>query len=224
MSAHRVTGLIFYDDTVHAVRYANNIQRQFFAELTEEERLYGVFQHGSAAPHMARVSLEALREVCDDRVIGRGLWPPLSPDLKPCDFYLWGSLKNKVYKTDPHTLEEVRHDIRREISTVSGEEFQKVNNVFRRYTECIWSGGQHFSICCSTGEFLLDFIKVITTAIAYRLAPFTHCYPNRDAAYGARAAELAAADYASSRKNFSLYLAAIPCHPIVAIWLPQRML
>jgi hypothetical protein len=49
---------------------------------------------------------------------------------------LWGSLKDKVHKTNPYTLEELRHNIHCEISTISGEELLRVNNnVFRRYTE-----------------------------------------------------------------------------------------
>jgi hypothetical protein len=45
MSACRVIGPIFYDYTVNAVRYVNNILCPIFAELTEEEeRLDGVFQ------------------------------------------------------------------------------------------------------------------------------------------------------------------------------------
>jgi hypothetical protein len=68
------------------------------------------------------VCVEALREVSDDRVISRGLWPPRSPDLTPFHFYLWGSLKVNVYKTNPHTLEQLRNNTRREISTISWEE------------------------------------------------------------------------------------------------------
>jgi hypothetical protein len=45
----------------------------------------------------AYVSLEALRKVFSDHIISRGLWPPHSPDLVPCDFYMWGSLKNKIH-------------------------------------------------------------------------------------------------------------------------------
>jgi hypothetical protein len=29
-----------------------------------------------------------------DRIISKGLWPPRSPDLNPCDFYFGGKLKN----------------------------------------------------------------------------------------------------------------------------------
>jgi hypothetical protein len=52
---------------------------------------------------MAQVSLETLRLVFDDRVISSGLWPPRSPDMTPCDVYLWGRLKYKAYKINPHS-------------------------------------------------------------------------------------------------------------------------
>ena len=38
------------------------------------------------------------------RTIGEGLgehWPARSPELTPCDFWLWGSLKEKVYEHGP---------------------------------------------------------------------------------------------------------------------------
>jgi hypothetical protein len=54
-----------------------------------------------------------------------------------------GQFKRQAYKTNPHTLEELRNNICREISTISREKLQRVN-VFLRYTECIGSGGQHF--------------------------------------------------------------------------------
>jgi hypothetical protein len=50
-----------------------------------------------------------------------------------------GKLKHKV---NPHTLEKLRN-IFHEISTISREKLQTVN-MFHRYTECIWAGGQHF--------------------------------------------------------------------------------
>jgi hypothetical protein len=106
VSAHRVIGPIFYDYTVTAVRYAKNTLRPFFAELTQEERLYGVFQQDSSTAQTTHVSLETLREVFDDRVISRGLWPPRSPGLTPCDVYLWGSLKGILSKHNVDKLQE----------------------------------------------------------------------------------------------------------------------
>ena len=76
--------------------------------------------------------------------IRHGLWPLQSPDLTSYDFYWWKSLKNKVCKTNPHTLEELRYDICSEISTISGEELHIVNHIFLSCNECIWLGEQHF--------------------------------------------------------------------------------
>jgi hypothetical protein len=50
---------MFYDDTVNSAWYVNNIIPQFSAELTDEERLYGVFLEDSAKAHMAHERLEA---------------------------------------------------------------------------------------------------------------------------------------------------------------------
>ena len=38
-------------------------------------------------------------------------WPPRSPDLAPCDFFLWGYLKSKVYATAPLNLEDLKQRI-----------------------------------------------------------------------------------------------------------------
>jgi hypothetical protein len=41
--------------------------------------------------------MNALTEGFGYRVISQGLRPVHSPDLNPCNFYLWGALKDKVY-------------------------------------------------------------------------------------------------------------------------------
>uniref|UniRef100_A0A915DJC0 Transposase n=1 Tax=Ditylenchus dipsaci TaxID=166011 RepID=A0A915DJC0_9BILA len=38
-------------------------------------------------------------------------WPPYSPDLTPCDFFLWGYLKSRIYRTQPANLNELRERI-----------------------------------------------------------------------------------------------------------------
>ena len=51
--------------------------------------------------------MNKLREVFDDSVISAGVWLFYSPDLTVCEFYLWGSLNDKIYKTNPHTLDKL---------------------------------------------------------------------------------------------------------------------
>ena len=48
------------------------------------------------------------------RWIGRGgptPWPAKSPDLSPCDFYIWGHMKNLVYVTLVESQKKLRERI-----------------------------------------------------------------------------------------------------------------
>jgi hypothetical protein len=51
----------------------------------------------------------AEREVFEDRIISRRLWPHRSPDLGFRDFYLWGNLKEKYYKNNPRSTEALQN-------------------------------------------------------------------------------------------------------------------
>ena len=69
------------------------------------------FQQDGATSHTARQSMAAVRELFGNRVISRFSdipWPPRSPDLSVCDFFLWGYFKNRVYTTQPRTLDELK--------------------------------------------------------------------------------------------------------------------
>jgi hypothetical protein len=55
----------------------------------EEEKTYGYFMQDCATAHTATYSINVLNEVSENRLISCGLWPARSPDLNPCDFYLW---------------------------------------------------------------------------------------------------------------------------------------
>ena len=55
------------------------------------------------------------------------------------------NLKNKVYKTNRHTLNELKQNIRTEINDISETELMRVNaNFLRRCLRCIDAEGQHF--------------------------------------------------------------------------------
>jgi hypothetical protein len=49
-----------------------------------------------------------LSEFFGGHIISQNLWPPWSPDLSLPDFYLWGILKENVYKNILHKLEELK--------------------------------------------------------------------------------------------------------------------
>jgi hypothetical protein len=86
-------------------------------------------QDGATA-HAATYSINVLKEVFEGRLISSGLWPARSPDLNPCDFYLWGNLKNKVYSNNPRTLVELKQSIRETISSVEVSELKLVSKKY----------------------------------------------------------------------------------------------
>ena len=47
------------------------------------------------------------------------MWPPRSPDLNPCDFYLWSHLKSMAYNPLPKTLDDLKANIEGEIENIS---------------------------------------------------------------------------------------------------------
>jgi len=53
-------------------------------------------------------------------------WPPRSPDLSACDFFLWGYLKSKFYVLKPRTVDDLKFSIREEIAILPQEMLLKV--------------------------------------------------------------------------------------------------
>ena len=86
--------------------------------------------------------MEALENVFGERIISRNHWAPRSPDFTPCDYFLWGFLKSKVFH---NTLKQLRNNITQQITDIPTEMLQKVfGNLFRRYQLCLTANGSQF--------------------------------------------------------------------------------
>ncbi|GFV64765.1 uncharacterized protein TNCV_3275361 [Trichonephila clavipes] len=73
-----------------------------------------------ARPHRTEQVFRFLDEYFGNRVIaleypkftGAGMdWPQYSLDLTPCDYFLWGALKDIVYSKHPAALDELESAI-----------------------------------------------------------------------------------------------------------------
>lgn len=106
------------------------------------------FQQDGAPPHYSRVVRQYLNERFPRQWIGRRgpiEWPARSPDLTPLDFFLWGYLKTKIYKTEPASLEELRRRIVHECSLITPQMLQNVRRNFeQRLYNCMEVDGHHF--------------------------------------------------------------------------------
>ena len=65
-------------------------------------------------------------------------WPPLSPDATPCDFFLWGYVKDQVYVPPlPASIQELKVRIRTAIETITVDMLQTVwNELYYRVDVC----------------------------------------------------------------------------------------
>ena len=73
--------------------------------------LVGHFQQDGATVHTANESMTIVRNMFPGHLISRFgdvPWPPRSPDLSTCDFFLWGYLKSRVYTHNPRTLNDLK--------------------------------------------------------------------------------------------------------------------
>jgi hypothetical protein len=128
ISADHIIGPIFYEGTLDVI--INKILNPFFINLAAAEERFGYVMQGGMTPHTAKETIRALpsefgKTNGEDRIISKGLWPPRSPDLNPCDFYLWGKLKSVVCASND--LEALKQNIHEAIYNIQQHELQQVS-------------------------------------------------------------------------------------------------
>ena len=92
---------------------------------------------------------EFLKGVFPDRIIALHdeiEWPARSPDLTPCDYFLWRYLKNKVYSTPPENTGELRERILNEANLLKANRpmiRRVIAGMRRRLQLCVERKGRH---------------------------------------------------------------------------------
>ena len=116
--------------------------------LDVRRRMY--YQHDGAPVHNAAAVTAWLNHVFRRRWIGSHgpiPWPPRSPDLSPLDFYVWGHLKQEVYRERIDTREQLQQRIHNAAHRIT-QNRNTLRNVYdsllRRCNACIRVGGAHF--------------------------------------------------------------------------------
>jgi hypothetical protein len=90
----------------------------------DSKKIY--FQQDGARPHTAYSVQEYLKAKFNAKFIEKTQWPPRSPDLNPCEYFLWGNLKSKVYHPLPKTLDDLKANITREIKKINTSVLESV--------------------------------------------------------------------------------------------------
>ncbi|KDR19593.1 hypothetical protein L798_06126, partial [Zootermopsis nevadensis] len=72
------------------------------------------------------------------------IWPPHSPDINPCDYFLWGFLKEQVFHQHPESMAELRACIMQVCSTIDEDLCRRVvQNMNVRLEELVRQNGGH---------------------------------------------------------------------------------
>ena len=86
------------------------------------------------------------------------LQPPFSPDLAPCDFWLFPKLRGCRYET----IEERKEAVMKVIDTLTQEDFHGAfQKLLEQYNKCIAAGGDYF-------EGDLSFMCVLSIKVPIR--------------------------------------------------------
>ncbi|PSN54080.1 hypothetical protein C0J52_03070 [Blattella germanica] len=123
-----------------------------FPQLAAEGGHY-LFQQDGAPPHWHLAVRTYLNEHLPNRWIGRAgpndqvlfKWPPRSPDLTVCDFFLWGYVKDIVYRPPlPATLDDLQERITGAINSITVDILHRVwSELDYRIDVCRATGGAH---------------------------------------------------------------------------------
>ena len=71
--------------------------------------------------------------------------PPYSPDLAPCDFWLFPKIKENLRGCRYETTEEMKEAVMKVIDTLTQEDFHgAVQKLLEPYNKCIAAGGDYF--------------------------------------------------------------------------------
>ena len=149
MFCDRIIGPYFFETTVTKDSYLEMLRDYFIPELKRLRRFStAVFQQDGAPPHWGLNVREFLNIQFPNRWIGRNgpiHWPARSPDLTPLDYFLWGHIKEMVYKNRPTDNEELRVKIAEAVQSVTKVTINKTfENFQKRVILCNEVNGAHF--------------------------------------------------------------------------------
>ena len=140
-----------FDDTVNGERYYSMLNNHLMPELRRIRKVRStIFMQDGAPTHISTDVKDFLKgQFGDRRVISRHFpqfWPPRSPDLNPCDYWLWGHVQGLVYSQQkPASKQELINRITIAISSISQEICRSaVENLIKRLEAIIEVNGEYF--------------------------------------------------------------------------------
>lgn len=142
MTSKTVIGPYFFENqTVDSQKYLDMLKNFLYPELQKKRVVRGFwFMHDGAPIHNSKIVKEFLNKKFPGRWIGRGgsiPWPARSPDLTPLDFFLWGFVKQKVYKQKIQNVDHLKQLIKEAVDSITPEMCEATFSNWLKRLECI---------------------------------------------------------------------------------------
>lgn len=144
----QIIGPYFFPANVNSESYLQMLGDWLLPELQSNNinPLEIYLQQDGAAAHNARIVKEWIMENFYDYIGTHATikWPARSPDLTPCDFFLWGYIKDIVYRKNSRNLNELKENITLAFQSLTREMLSKVEQeIKKRWDICIIANGGH---------------------------------------------------------------------------------
>jgi inhibitor of nuclear factor kappa-B kinase subunit alpha len=146
ISATKCYGVFVFDETVNKDNYLDMLKNFFWPKHlnTKSYKKYYFLQDG-APSHTSNQVQDWLSSKFGTKFIDKSQWPAHSPDLNPCDFFLWGYLKSRVYMPMPKDLAELKSNLDREVKNLPKDVLKSTFlNFKKRLNLVISANGGHF--------------------------------------------------------------------------------
>ena len=152
-STHKILVIPFFDSTsmiyMHWVPTGQTVNEEYYVEVLREfrkrfrrKRPAALFKSGQWHFHQDKAPIHNSILVTDyltKMSIITVPQPPYSPDLAPCDFWLFPKLRGCRYET----IEEMKETVTKVIDTLTQEDFPGALQKFLEWYKCIAAGGDY---------------------------------------------------------------------------------
>ena len=148
ISVRGKTNMVFVPEGVkiNANSYQNLILSKHVRDISKSfmKGQDWLFQQDGAPAHTAKINQKWLSENIPD-FISKDKWPPSSPDLNPCDYYLWGRMEAVVNNRAYDSVQALQRAIRRAWKDLDQDEVARACRSFpERLRKCIKGKGNRF--------------------------------------------------------------------------------
>ena len=138
------TGMIY----MHWVPTGLTVNKEYYVEVLWEIRKRPIlfksgqwhFHHGNAPVHNSILVTDYLTKI-DLKTVSHS---PYSPDLSPCDFWLFSKLKENLRGCRYETIEKMKEAVTKVIDMLTQDDFHGAFQKLLEWYKCIAAGGDYF--------------------------------------------------------------------------------